>query len=420
MRASLIWVLLIVAGGCKDKGKEAPVETRAPEPVVGEAPDRGGWEPMALGRSNPEVNPVKGVAALTRGCGGALKKGDVALARQKLDAALGMEPESVTVLGLGAKVSLAEGDIEGALSFVERVAAVDHVAFRKDVLGAKWLGPLEEDGERWKELERRAEAYRDAWADALAGPGAFFVRGCFSKLEQVGIDGEKVDLTFSRGMVMFWSASSGRYLPLGQERDVAGYIVDVGKLYVVRWSPDEEARPGAMGRVVVSRIDLDTMVEDAKPVEVAEWATTVRLAIDDEGVLVGVEAAVVDLDAGTEPPEAPMELFRVDWDEGRAAPVVERAEEPDEDWDDDDEEGPPEWRLTVALGETEALRLAPPASHPVELEARRGGSCVVIDWKRALCFIPTKLGGRFLDLELREQGKDPVKLNADYFPVVQY
>jgi len=479
-----LWLaaLILAAASCRSKPSERSSQEEAPvevEKKKGEeaapAGDDGGevaWTPLPLGTPFPQVKQPKGVPMLYRKGSIALNKGELEEARQNLDGAIAEDPFYENALWKRARLHAREGQAKETLAVLERLLALNFVRFAPLIASSGWLKDLRKDEALWKPFGEKIEAYRQAWSEALTGPGAFFVQGRFQKVEQADLSGEPMDLRFARGIPMAWSLKQRRFLAIGGSHDVAGFLVDRErkKLYLVEWKKHPEARAGVMGETSVSCLDLSTMEFAGGSVKLAGEADAVRLALDEEGKLLvevvppeeplpaaglpkppakdepgeGDEAAAGMEEAEEEPLEEEKEAEAgegADTPEGTEASEAASGEQEDGsagekdsggsrvksvDWEkkelpDAEAAEDQAWPLVVTLGATSG----PVPESLVETKekppkAKRGGACVWIDEANAICIEPTKKDGRWHTVTLRPREGETLKLTEEYIPIVQY
>ncbi|MFH1436837.1 MAG: tetratricopeptide repeat protein [Pseudomonadota bacterium] len=434
-------------GGASAKAKSGP--EAAPE----EGEEGSGAQAVALpiGMAFPRTKPLKAAPANYRQGQMAFKKDDMETAAQYLDKALDLDPYYDYALQLRARIHAQEGETGQAAKLMERLVAMNYIRFAPVVSKSSWFKAVRKEGEVWEKFEQTMEAYRKVWVDALTGPGQFYIQSHYAKIEgQTDMAGEEIDLRFTRGSVIFWSKNARRFLTLGDFTDVAGYLMDRerNKLTLLRWRPHEEKKPGMMGRIIVSRIDLAEAAVEAVSIDLAKEAEAVRMAIGGKGeVFFEIVGVGEEEEAGE--PAGPAEESPTGEEEKAASGEEEKEadeEEPEEEDDDDDEDekkepGVPassidwdekkviegemdadqEWTHVVTLGGTGA---PPPKSVPEATQqppkAKRGGACAWIDGESAFCFEPTKKGGTWHDLYLQAGESGPVKLTEEWIPIVQY
>lgn len=364
-----------------------------------------------------------------------------------LDESLEADPSFSWAILLRARLHLQDGQKKECAALLERLLAYNFVQFAPQVERLAWLKPLRSDPGVWGPFEERMELYREAWVEALAGPGAFFIQSQYRKVEGTDIDGEPLDLRWARGVPVFWSKDLGRYLVIGEHTDVAGFLVDRknNALVLVRWKPHEEAAAGLMGEVLVHRIDLLGAEASPRSIEIADEAEIIRAALDDDGNLlftslaVDEEEAIDDLEDTaeedvTEDDEEEVDGEEVEEEEGDGEEDGEDEQEGEEvegeehdrvNWDKgvidtgvlDEDAG---WQLTVTLSGTDGPAAGPLVDTEEEPPAaRRGGRCQWIAQGTAFCVEPTKKGGTWHNLDLHEAGAAD-RLTDEPIPLVQY
>ena len=445
--------------GKDDEKGRAPLKVKAETEAEAAAADEEGAEASAakavalpIGMAFPRTKPFKAAPANYRKGQQAFKKDDMETAAQYLDKALELDPYYEYAMQLRARIYAQEGETKQAAKLLERLVAMNYIRFAPVVSKSSWFKAVRKDSEVWEPFQETMEAYRKVWVDALTGPGEFYIQSRYAKVEgRTDMAGEEIDLRFVRGTAIFWSKNVRRFLTLGEFMDVAGYLMDRerNKLILLRWRPLEEKEPGMMGRIIASRIDLAEAKVDGGPIDLAEKAEAVRMALGGEGE-VFFEIIGGGEDEETGEPGKPEEASKTGEDEAAGSGEGEEEEEADgeegedEEESEDEEEKEPgvptagidweekkviegemdadlEWTLVVMLGSTDA---PPPQSVPEAVEkapkARRGGACAWIDEESAFCFEPTKRGGTWHDLYLHGGESGPVKLNEEYIPIVQY
>lgn len=474
LSAALLAVALLAAS-CRDKPKYLPDPAGEPEyPAAGDesktaADEAGGgetaeeaasqWAPLPLGRPSPLLKQPKGVPALYRKGAIALKKGELEKAMENLDAALEEDPFYENALWKRARLHMKQEQREETLAVLERLLALNYVRYASLILKNQWLKDLRKNDELWKPFEEKMEAYRKVWSEAFTGPGAFFIQGRYHKVEQTDFSGEPADLRFVRGVAMFWSKNVKRFLTIGGNYEAAGFLFDRehNKLILVTWDSHPDAKPGALGKISTSCLDLAEVKSVGRRVALTEEAEAVRLALNKEGVLlvevVPIEETPSDSESiakavekaaeegedsgdlkGAEAESAESKEDQKEEEEkAKEGDSGETGEETEEetlvkriDWEkgelvDAEAADEQEWLLVLTLGSTSG----PPSGSVEEVEeappkAKRGGACAWIDESSAVCFVPTKKGGRWHEIELREKGGETVKLTEERIPIVQY
>ena len=230
---------------------------------------------------------------------------------------------------------------------------------------------------------------------------------------------------------------------------------------MVEWAPHPESVPGAIGKVSLSCLDLEKLESVGKPIVPAAEAEAVRAALDEDGQLLvevvapekpsgtglalapGIKKAVTKALAAQPLGEAP--------EEGEAAeeePPEEEAEGEAEAQEEAKDEGEKlaegetlvkavdfekgelvdakagnddAWALVLTLGSS----AGPPPVSAEGIEdklpkAARGGACVWVEEGSSVCIEPTKKGGRWYTISLREGGGEKIVLNEEYIAIVQY
>jgi len=432
MRIPAIMTFAIAASAFSCRAKESPPEPATHEPPATAAPATQPppapvpQEPVLvpLGRADPRTRAVQPAPLRYNAAKKADKEGDREGARKLLDEAIAADPAFTWALLLRARIALEEGDKTGCLSLLEKLLALNYVEFSREVSRLAWLKPLRADAAAWGPFQEKMELYRKAWADALAGPGAWFIQGQFRKMDQAGPDGAPLDLSFVRGAPMFWSKTLGRYLPVGRYTDVAGFLLDAEhrSIVLVRWQDHEVLSPGLMGKIRVHRIDLEALAEDGTGVEIASEAAEVRLALDGDGNALFLADRAEQAPPPAEPQDASTDAGdavedgaesedqaaeRVNWKLGVADEGILAAQAG--------------WQLSITLGRTKGPLPSPaPGSTGEPPKAKRGGACFWIEPSTAFCFEPTKKGGTWHNLDVVASGSDPVRLTAEPIPLVQY
>ncbi|MBW2262823.1 MAG: tetratricopeptide repeat protein, partial [Deltaproteobacteria bacterium] len=341
----LITVAILCAlVGCKDK-PEAPAPTEpgagpveeaspaAPAEVPSAAPSAKAGEPAApegpkllpLGRPDARIKVQPPAQVKYNQAKKAQKAKDRPRAIELLDESLEADPSFSWAVLLRARLHLQDGEKKECSALLERLLADNYVHFAPRIKRLAWLKPLRSDEEAWGPFEERMELYREAWVEALSGPGVFFIQSQFRKIEGTDVDGEPLDLRWARGVPVFWSKSLGRTLVIGEHTDVAGFLVDRenNALVLIRWKPHEEGASGLMGKVLAHRIDLLEAASAPRSIEIAAEAEVIRAALDGEGNLLFTSMTVDEEEALDELEET----------------VEDDVEEDDEDEGADEQEG---------------------------------------------------------------------------------
>lgn len=355
-------------------------------------------------------------------------------ARELLDEALEADPHFAWALLMRARLHLREAEKRECLADLERLVAYNYMEYAPRIRRWGWLEPLREDDELWPAFQDRMEAYRQAWIDALDGPGAFFIQSRYKKVEQTDEEGEAVDLRWKRGSLVFWSKDLDRLLVLGEPTNVAGFLHDRQnrKLVFVRWEPHPDPTAGMMGIITAQRMDLSTLETEGQPVILAAAADEARFALGEKGELLfemhvppdeAIHDTVKQAETETTPKTAPEPAKTGEPTDDEDA--EEGVEVDALDWSSSEIEGiamdeDRQWQLVIRLGET----LGPPPvsveDAPGEPHTVRHGRCHYIDAETAFCFAPTKKGGTWAHLTLHPAGGDPVQLTDDPIPLVQF
>jgi hypothetical protein len=431
-------------------GAEAAQEAPAEQPKA--------WAPFPLGRPSPLGKQPKGAMQLYRKGSVAMTKGDAAAARPDIEASVKEDPFFDVALWKLAQLDAKEGKQQETLDVLERLLAFNYVRYAPLIMKTGWLKDLRNAEEAWGPFEEKMEAYRKAWSEALRGPGVFFIQGRFRKIEATDLSGEPLDLTFARGTPMFWSKALKRFMPVGGSGEAAGFLFDRARarLYLVEWAPHPESLPGALGKISLTCLDLEKLELVGKPIVPAAEAEAVRAALDEDGRLL-IEVVAPEKPSGTAPALAPG-IKKAVSKALAAQPVGEAAEEEPPAEEEAEGEGeaagePPAaaeeleegetlvkavdfekgqlvdaeagndeaWALVLMLGST----AGPPPASAEGIEdklpkAARGGACVWVEEGSSVCIEPTKKGGRWYTISLREGGGEKIVLNAEYIAIVQY
>lgn len=446
-------------------GADTPADPPEQEAEAQKPTSQEGPSLVALGQPQARLKVNPPAPVLYRKAKKARKDDDDETARQLLDQALEADPHFAWALLLRARLHMDDGEKQKCLEKLERLVAYNYMEYVPRIQRRGWLEPLRQDEELWPAFQEKVEAYRQAWIEALDGPGAFFIQSQYKNVQQTDLEGEDVDLRWKRGSLVFWSKDLGRHLVLGEYTDVAGFLHDrnSGKLVFIRWDAHPDLTPGMMGVITAQRMDLTTLEMEGKPVVLAAEADEARFALAEDGQLLfqmhvpateAIHDTVTDEKTDDHPSasgevdeqEVPEDQQAVHEDDEPAGP--EEAEEEDDDTEATDEEIEDEqekegvavdavdwsdskivqstmdedsdWLLVIRLGETQGPEPASSEDAPGDPPTVRHGHCFYMDAETAFCFAPTKKGGTWAHLEVRPADADPVQITDEPIPLVQF
>lgn len=274
----------------KQKGVEAAKpeqEESEPEPVHDDPP-LGRTAIAADGSPEAKKVNIKGLALL--------EKRKLTKARAKFEEALEKDPEYAAAAYNLACVLSFQGEHAASADMIEKVLVGAYPRFGpsieedKDLLGLRL-------SKEWTRVQAMQQKYRVAWARALRAEGAYVLAP--EKMALKSPSGMLLDEESTlRGRVYFHHLATGRFLPLGLGRNVAGFLLDArGKrLHAIRFSrmvEEMDVVPSQYAGITVATLDLENLTTEVAKVPrqatglvlyVHEDRTILRLAWFEEAM----------------------------------------------------------------------------------------------------------------------------------------